>query len=169
MSVPFLGETLSPALTEDVGRRMPHGGGSSRTTVPQTDGRVAMIIGAHAIILTKDAEGVRGFPRRGRILIGRRLWRWLIVALPPAKLAVHPTDDETRHALYLMCDDVHATVEELHHKGVEFTRPMTNDGCYLITAPELPDSRELDLYERTGVRSGRFFRASAHRSLGVPC
>src|SRR6185437_8045763 len=31
---------------------------------------------------------------------------WLIFALPPAELAVHPADGESRHELYLMCDDI---------------------------------------------------------------
>ena len=44
---------------------------------------------------------------------------WLIFGLPPAELAAHPTDGESRHELYLMCDDVHATVAELAGKGVE--------------------------------------------------
>jgi hypothetical protein len=46
-----------------------------------------------------------------------------------------------------MCDDVHATVEELHHKAVTFTRPITDVSWGLITALELPDGRDLALYE----------------------
>jgi hypothetical protein len=46
-----------------------------------------------------------------------------------------------------MCDDVHATVEELQNKGVKFTRPVTDAGWGLITALELPDRSELALYE----------------------
>lgn len=107
-----------------------------------------MITGAHAIIFTKDAEGVRAFLRDvlgfSSVDAGGG---WLIFALPPAELAVHPTDDATRHELYLMCDDVHATVEELRDKGVRFTRPVTDVGWGLITALELPDGRELALYE----------------------
>lgn len=33
---------------------------------------------------------------------------WLILALPPAKLAVHPANGGSRHELYLTCDDIHA-------------------------------------------------------------
>lgn len=107
-----------------------------------------MITGAHAIIFTKDAEGVRAFLRDVLGLSSADAGGgWLIFALPPAELAVHPTDDETRHELYLMCDDVHATVEELLHKGVNFTRPVTDVGWGLITGLELPDGRELALYE----------------------
>ena len=38
---------------------------------------------------------------------------WLIFSLPPAELAAHPTAERPHHELYLMCDDVHATVVEL--------------------------------------------------------
>lgn len=107
-----------------------------------------MITGAHAIIFTKDAGGVRAFLRDVLGLSSTDAGGgWLIFALPPAELAVHPTDDETRHELYLMCDDMHGTVEELLHKGVNFTRPVTDVGWGLITALELPDGRELALYE----------------------
>ena len=107
-----------------------------------------MIIGAHASIFTNDAEGVRAFIRDvlgfSSVDAGGG---WLIFALPPAELAVHPTDGDAHHEPYLMCDDVHATVEELQAKGVKFTRPITDAGWGLITALELPDGRELALYE----------------------
>ena len=72
---------------------------------------------------------------------------WLIFGLPPAELAIHPTDDRTHDELYLMCDDVRTTVKELQNKGVKFTRPVTDAGWGLTTAFELPDGSELALYE----------------------
>jgi catechol 2,3-dioxygenase-like lactoylglutathione lyase family enzyme len=81
-----------------------------------------MITGVHAIIFSDDAEGVRVFFRD---VVGLRSvdagGGWLIFALPPAELAAHPADREGRHELYLMCDDIEATVEELLAKGVEVT------------------------------------------------
>jgi catechol 2,3-dioxygenase-like lactoylglutathione lyase family enzyme len=107
-----------------------------------------MITGAHAIIFTQDAEGVRAFLRDVLGLSSVEAGRgWPIFALPPAELAVHPTENSTRHELYLMCDDVHATVAELDHKGVKFSRPITDVGWGLITALVLPDGGELALYE----------------------
>jgi catechol 2,3-dioxygenase-like lactoylglutathione lyase family enzyme len=107
-----------------------------------------VITGAHAIIFTKEAEGVRAFIRD---VLGLSpvdaSGGWLIFGLPPAELAVHPTDGDAHHELYLICDDVHATVEELRDKGVKFTRPITDQSWGLITALELPDGRELALYE----------------------
>lgn len=45
---------------------------------------------------------------------------WLIFALPPAELGVHPSDGSTQHELSFMCDDVAATKSELEAKGIEF-------------------------------------------------
>jgi hypothetical protein len=72
---------------------------------------------------------------------------WLIFALPPAELAAHPTDDDGRHELYLMCDNVYSTVDELEGKGVEFTQPISDEGFGLVTAIRLPGGGELGLYE----------------------
>jgi hypothetical protein len=72
---------------------------------------------------------------------------WPIFALPPAELAMHPTEGQPHHELYLMCDDIHATVAELRTKGVSFTSDITDAGWGLLTALELPDGRPLGLYE----------------------
>ncbi len=112
-----------------------------------------MISGAHTIIFTSDAEGVRAFFRDVLGLASVDAGGgWLIFALPPAELAVHPTEEQQHHELYLMCDDVQLTVDELESKGVRFTRPITDAGWGLITALELPDGRELALYQPRHLR-----------------
>ncbi len=107
-----------------------------------------MITGAHAIMFTPDAERARAFLAD---VLGLRSvdagGGWLIFALPPAELAAHPTDGEGHHELYLMCDDIEATVEELTRKGAELTRPITDEGWGLITALAVPGGGELALYE----------------------
>ena len=107
-----------------------------------------MITGVHAIIFTPDAEADRAFFRD--VLDLRAVDGgdgWLIFALPPAELAAHPADVDTRHELHLMCDDIHGTVEALREKGVEFTREISDTGWGLITALRLPGGSELTLYE----------------------
>jgi catechol 2,3-dioxygenase-like lactoylglutathione lyase family enzyme len=107
-----------------------------------------VITGVHAVIFTSDAEGVRAFFRDVLGLSSVDAGGgWLIFALPPAELAAHPTDGEGHHELYLMCDDVQATVEELEGKGVEFTQPISDEGFGLVTALRLPGGGELCLYE----------------------
>jgi hypothetical protein len=77
-----------------------------------------MISGIHAIIYSKDAERLRYFFRDVLELPPVDAGRgWLIFALPPAELAAHPSEEDGHHELYLMCDDVHSTVEKLKTKG----------------------------------------------------
>jgi predicted enzyme related to lactoylglutathione lyase len=107
-----------------------------------------VIFGVHAIVYTEDAEQLRAFFRD----VLELPWvdahdGWLIFALPPAELAVHPADQAGRHELYLMCDDVHATVAELEEKGVEFSQPISDEGFGLLTTIKLPGGGELGLYE----------------------
>ena len=106
------------------------------------------ITGAHAIIYTSDAEGVRAFLRD---VIGLRHvdsgGGWLIFALPPAEVAAHPAEGPARAELYLMCDDIHATIAELEAKGVETTGPVAEERWGLVTAIALPGGGELGLYE----------------------
>jgi catechol 2,3-dioxygenase-like lactoylglutathione lyase family enzyme len=108
----------------------------------------SVITGAHAIIFTKNADAVRAFVRD--VLEFPSVDNgdgWLIFALPAAELAAHPADDEGRHELYLMCDDIDATVADLRGKGVEFSRPISDERWGLITAIKMPDGGELGLYE----------------------
>ena len=107
-----------------------------------------MINGVHAIIFTRDAEADRAFFREVLGLPSIDAGGgWLIFSLPPAELAAHPTEEAAHHELYLMCDDLRATVDELGAKGVEFTREIGNEGFGLITAFKLPGGSELALYE----------------------
>ena len=107
-----------------------------------------MINGAHAVVFSPQAEKVRAFFRD---VLGLSFvdagGGWLIFALPPAELAVHPADGDTRHELYLMCDDIHATLAELTGKGVEVAREVSDQGWGLLSAIRLPDGTELAIYE----------------------
>jgi predicted enzyme related to lactoylglutathione lyase len=116
-----------------------------------------MITGVHALVYTKNAEGLRTFFRD---VLGFRSvdagGGWLIFALPPAELGIHPSDEESTHELWLMCDDVGRTIRELEQKGVEIVRPVEDQGFGLVTAIRLPDGAELGLYEpRHPVAIGR--------------
>ena len=111
-----------------------------------------MINAVHTVIYTKQAEALRGFFRD---VLGFPSvdagGGWLIFAMPPSELGVHPTasvSEENRHELYLMCDDVEATVKDLKGKGVEFTKPIKKEAFGLITAMRIPGG-ELHLYQPT--------------------
>ena len=111
------------------------------------------IVGAHAVIHTGDADGVRALLRDAiglpHVDAGKG---WLIFALPPAEVAVHPGEGPARAELYLMCDDIHATVAELHAEGVETTGPVADRGWGLVTAIALPGGGSLGLYEPRHAR-----------------
>jgi catechol 2,3-dioxygenase-like lactoylglutathione lyase family enzyme len=107
-----------------------------------------VITGAHAVIFSKDADADRAFFREvlGFAAVDAG-GGWLIFALPPAELAAHPDEEGGRQELYLMCDDLERTTEELKAKGVELGRPVSDEGWGLLTAIRLPGGGELGLYE----------------------
>jgi catechol 2,3-dioxygenase-like lactoylglutathione lyase family enzyme len=114
-----------------------------------------VINGTHAIIYAEDAEAARSFFRDvlglSHVDAGDG---WLIFQLPPAEFGVHPTASTGRgaqgtgaHQLFLMCDDLAATVAELTAKGVEFTSPVTDQGYGLFSTLKVPGAGELGLYQ----------------------
>ncbi len=107
-----------------------------------------MITGVHAIVFSDEADPVRRFfaDVLGLPSIDAG-GGWPIFALPPAELAVHPAEQGGRHQLYLMCDDIRGTLEELAARGVEVSQEVTDQGWGLLSAIRLPDGSELALYE----------------------
>jgi catechol 2,3-dioxygenase-like lactoylglutathione lyase family enzyme len=106
-----------------------------------------MLVGAHALLFSKDAEADRAFFADVLGLPSVDAGAdWLIFELPPAELAVHP-GEEARHDLYLMCDDLHATVAELEAKGARFEGGVADQRWGLVTAIRLPGGGTLGLYE----------------------
>jgi hypothetical protein len=107
-----------------------------------------MIKGVHALIYSKQAEQVRAFFRDvlkyPSVDAGHG---WLIFALPPAELGIHPAGDHQHYELYLMCDDIKGTMEELRSRGVDFLRPVEEAGFGKVTGIKLPGGLELGLYE----------------------
>jgi predicted enzyme related to lactoylglutathione lyase len=107
-----------------------------------------VINGAHAIIYSSEPDEVRALFRDVFELDSVDAGGgWLIFALPPAEVAVHPTEAESRHELYLMCDDIDATVAALAERGIGLAGPVTDQGWGRVTAIELPGGGELGIYE----------------------
>ncbi len=107
-----------------------------------------MITGVHAVVFSPDAEKTRAFfadvLNMPSVDAGGG---WLIFALPPAELAVHPADNGSRHELYLMCDDIHVTLSELRSKGVEVVGDVSDQGWGLLAVIRLPDGGEFPIYQ----------------------
>jgi hypothetical protein len=109
-----------------------------------------VITGAHAIAFSEHAAELRAFLSDVLELPSVDAGGgWPIYALPPTELAVHPADEGNRYDLYLMCDDIHATVAQLQTRGVELARPVSEERWGLVTAIKLPGGGELGLYEPT--------------------
>jgi predicted enzyme related to lactoylglutathione lyase len=107
-----------------------------------------MIIGAHALLYAKKADEVREFFRDALKLPSVDAGHgWLIFALPPAELGIHPVEGEQYHELYLMCDDIDKTISDLKTRGVKFLRPVEDAAFGKVTAIELPGGGELGLYQ----------------------
>jgi len=112
-----------------------------------------VVNGAHAIVFSEDAERTRAFFRDTlRLDSVDAGGGWLIFALPPAELAVHPTHDHPRHELFLMCDDIYATVAELKAQGIEFTSEVAEERWGLATTFELPGAGPMGLYQPAHAR-----------------
>ncbi|MEZ5293793.1 MAG: hypothetical protein R2745_22105 [Vicinamibacterales bacterium] len=105
------------------------------------------ITGAHVVIYSTDPDAdrtflrdVAGFPH---VDAGHG---WLIFALPPAEVAVHPADGDGGHEFYLMVDDVGGFVADMAARGVACTEPQVLRWG-VLTHLTLPSGSRLGVYE----------------------
>jgi catechol 2,3-dioxygenase-like lactoylglutathione lyase family enzyme len=116
-----------------------------------------MIFGAHVLLYSTDPEADRAFFRD--VLQFRNVdvgGGWLIFALPPSELAVHPADGPfaQKHAghsllgavVYLMCDEVRETVKGLQAKNV-VCGDIQQEPWGITTTVRLPSGGEVGLYQ----------------------
>jgi len=106
-----------------------------------------MVFGAHIIVYSKNAEADRAFLRD---VLGFHSvdagHGWLIFALPPAEVACHPAEENGRHELYLMCDDLAAEMANLKSKGIECSE-IHEERWGSLTHLRLPGGGLLGLYQ----------------------
>jgi hypothetical protein len=106
------------------------------------------VTGAHVLLFSPEADALRATLRD---VLGWNFVEahpgWLIFALPPAELGIHPSDGETRHELWLICDDLETTVAELRAKGIEFKGEAEEEDFGIWIRMRLPGGVELPLYE----------------------
>src|SRR5207253_7896114 len=144
-----------------------------------------MIHGAHVIIYSKDAEADRAFFRDVlKYESADAGYGWLIFALPPAEVAVHPSETNDVHELNLMCDDVQAFIAEMQKKKVKCA-PIEEQRWGSITRLTLPGGGKLGVYQpkhasplktrptsetvrRMVVQSSAPAMSGARRSAGPP-
>jgi catechol 2,3-dioxygenase-like lactoylglutathione lyase family enzyme len=108
-----------------------------------------MIRGAHVVLYSRNAEADREFFRDVLdypfVDAGHD---WLIFALPPAELAIHPADANDVHELFLICDDVEAFIAQMAQRGVVCS-DLQRERWGLITHLTLPGGGALGVYEPT--------------------
>jgi predicted enzyme related to lactoylglutathione lyase len=129
-----------------------------------------MITGIHTLIYATDADKVRAFFRDvlefPSVDVGHG---WMIFAMPPAELGIHPTDGAVYHELYLMCDDVKATVARLQRKGVQCAE-IRDVGWGSLTSVTIPGGAEIGLYEprhKTAIGMSKAKKSPARKSASA--
>jgi predicted enzyme related to lactoylglutathione lyase len=110
-----------------------------------------MITAAHAIIYADDPDQARAFFRDVLEMPNVDIHGgWLIFKLPAAELGIHPSGDgspDGHHELFLMCDDIDATVAALTAKGAEFSEPVSTTRFGRLTRLRIPGGGTVGLYQ----------------------
>jgi hypothetical protein len=111
-----------------------------------------MIVGAHSILYSVSPEADRAFLRDvlklPNVDVGEG---WLIFGLPPAEVAVHPSEENDVHEFYLMCDDVAAFIGEMARRKIT-CEPPQDMGWGILTQLRLPGGGKLGVYQPRHAR-----------------
>ena len=111
------------------------------------------ITGMHGLLYTTEPEKLRavlrdvfGYPY---VDAGEG---WLIFAMPPAELGVHPAegpswDSGTRHLISFMCDDIETTIADLRAKGVSVSDGPKDEGYGITAVLNLPGGCDVMIYQ----------------------
>jgi hypothetical protein len=137
-----------------------------------------MIIGAHSIIYSKAPQADRVFLQSVLELPSVDVGDgWLIFGLPPAEVAVHPSEENDVHELFLMCDDIEAFIEAMSRHNIKCS-PVQNPGWGLLTHVMLPGGGKIGVYQprharpkpmkARGARKKSPARASTTRKATTP-
>ena len=111
-----------------------------------------MINGAHSVIYSKNPEADRAFFRDVLELPGVDVGGgWLIFGLPPAELAVHPSERNDVHELFLMCDNLDRFIGEMSKHQIACGSVETQPWGRL-TRIALPGGGKVGVYEPRHAR-----------------
>ena len=120
-----------------------------------------MIVGAHSIIYSKNVDADRAFLKNvlglPHVDVGEG---WLIFGLPPAEVAIHPSEENDVHEFYLMTGDVHALASAMTAKGFDCA-PVQDYGWGLMTHVTLPGGGRLGVYQARHPRPKQMAAAAA--------
>lgn len=117
-----------------------------------------MIAGAHIVVYSKNAEADRAFLRDvlkfGHVDAGHG---WLIFKLPPAEVALHPSDENDQHELFLITDDLDIEIARLKKAGVR-CEEVSVQRWGRLSRIGLPGGGGVGLYEARHPRPGNGVR-----------
>ncbi len=135
-----------------------------------------MVTGIHTLLYSRDPEATRNFFRNVLKLASvDGGGGWPIFALPPAELGIHPADGVTGSELYLMCDDVDRTLNEMQLAGAKMRHPISNRDWGRVTSLEIPGGVTLGLYQpkhptalAVAIEQAARYRSAPKRSTAKP-
>jgi catechol 2,3-dioxygenase-like lactoylglutathione lyase family enzyme len=112
-----------------------------------------MIIGAHIVVASKDAEADHRFFREVLKLDAVDAGGgYLIFGMPAAEASIHPTEgDVPHHELYFLCDDVVGFVSDMGSRGTECGE-VTDAGWGQVVEIKLPSGAPLHIYQPRHAR-----------------
>lgn len=111
-----------------------------------------MITGVHTIIYSTNPEADRAFFKDilkfPNVDVGDG---WLIFALPPSEIAVHPSEENNVHELYLICDDINTFIAEMQNQNINCSE-ISDQGWGILTSITLPGGGSLGAYQARHAR-----------------
>jgi len=111
-----------------------------------------MINGAHSIIYSKDAEADRAFLRDVLKLTNVDVGHgWLIFGLPPAEIAVHPSEENDKQEFYFIVEDIEIFISAMKDHNI-VCDPIKDEGWGLLTNLALPGGGKLGVYQPKHAR-----------------
>ena len=124
-----------------------------------------MLTGAHSIIYSTNPEADRAFLRDvlelPHIDAGDG---WLIFSLPPAEVAIHPSDKHNIQELFLMCDDIKAFIARMKSKNIECSN-VKKQRWGSLTYLTLPGGGKLGIYQPEHARPKQWNRKPVRKKI----
>lgn len=111
-----------------------------------------MISGAHTVIYSKAPDADRAFFRDiielENVDVGGG---WLVFSMPASELAVHPSDKNNVHELFLICEDIDTFMAGMESKNIACS-PVLEQDWGLLTRVTLPGGGKIGVYEPRHAR-----------------
>ena len=123
-----------------------------------------MLSGIHLIIYSRNAEADKVFFKDilqlTHVDVGQG---WLIFGLPPTELAVHPSETDDTHEIYLMCRNIQSFVRQMDKKKIPCSK-IQDRGWGQLVQLTLPGGGQLGVYQPRHKSPKSMLRSGAKTS-----